>query len=217
MRQVIPLAAIERLVPGTSVGVPKVRGVSWFGHHVGQGTIDRIGAVMFYSTHQAQEQVLYVMTTERNYAICVADPTAFAREIQLRQNLGPTAEVRHHVERADAPLQAFWADQTGRVLAGLAIVLCVVLWGAFGVQYQSLPEMIDVHFPPYQSRAIVELVDRQVLLELPQLATMLLAANLAVGFLLYTWDRAAAYAVFVTGGVLQVGFLVAFQVAIHGQ
>jgi hypothetical protein len=109
VRQVVPLGAIERLVPGAAVGVPRVQGVSWLGHHVGQATIDRIGAVLFYSTHQAPEQVLYVMTTERNYAISVTDPASFAREIQVRQDLGPTAEVSHHVQREAAPLQAFWA------------------------------------------------------------------------------------------------------------
>jgi hypothetical protein len=215
VRQVVPLSAIERLVPGTSVGVPRVRGVSWLGHHVGLGSIERIGAVMFYSTHQAPEQVLYVMTTERNYAICVTDPTAFAREIQVRQNLGPTAEVSHHVERADAPLQAFWADTTGRALAGIAVLLGIGLWSLFGIQYQSLPEMLEVHFPPYESLAVAELVSRSALIEIPRMATLLLAANLVIGFLLYTWDRAAAYAVFVAAAVLQVGFLVAFQVAIY--
>src|SRR5690606_6884959 len=114
VRQVVPLGAIERLVPGTAVGVPRVQGVSWLGHHVGSATIDRIGSVLFYSTHQAPEQVLYVMTTERNYAISVSDPASFAQEIQVRQDLGPTAEVTHHVERESAPLQAFWSDNVGR-------------------------------------------------------------------------------------------------------
>lgn len=215
VRQVVPLTAIERLVPGTSVGVPRVRGVSWLGHHVGLGVIDRIGPVMFYSTHQAPEQVLYVMTNERSYAICVTDPTAFAREIQVRQNLGPTAEVRHHVERLDAPIQAFWADNTGRGLAGLGLLLCIALWAAVGFQYSGLPEFVNVHFPAYETVAVAEEASRGVLLEIPRMATFLLALNLAVGFLLYTWERAAAYAVFVAASLLQLGFLVAFQVAIY--
>ena len=49
-QQVIPLGAIERLVPGTAIGVPRVRGVTWWGCHVGRATIERIGAVLFYST-----------------------------------------------------------------------------------------------------------------------------------------------------------------------
>ena len=35
VRQVVPLHSIERLVPGSAVGVPSVHGVSWWGHHVG--------------------------------------------------------------------------------------------------------------------------------------------------------------------------------------
>ena len=82
-RQVVPLGDIERLVPGTSVGIPSVKGVSWLGYHIGRATIERIGDVLFYTTHQNAEQVLYVMTSERNYAISVEDPAGFARQVQI--------------------------------------------------------------------------------------------------------------------------------------
>jgi hypothetical protein len=216
VRQVIPLQAIERLVPGTAVGVPKVHGVSWLGHHVGHATIDRIGSVLFYSTHQAPEQVLYVMTTERNYAICVTDPASFAREIQVRQDLGPTAEVTHHVERGNAPLQALWADRIGLLLAGIAVLLGVALWVAFGLQYGGLPEQVQISFPASESSPLIEVTNKRILTELPQTATLLLAVNLAAGLALYSWGRAAAYAAFVAAALVQVGFIVAFQIAIRG-
>lgn len=213
LSQVVPLGAIERLVPGTSVGVPRVGGVSWLGYHVGRGVIERIGEVLFYSTHQSEEQVLYVMTSERNYAISVSDPAAFAREIQVRQDLGPTATVTHHVERTLPALQGFWTDRRGMTLAAVAAGLGALVWLVVAWRYGSLPQSFELYFPPSQSSPLVELVGRSAVLELPRVASVLLGVNLALGIGLYLWDRAAAYAVFVAAAIIQVGFIVAFLLA----
>ena len=146
-RQVIPLGSIERLVPGTSVGVPRVAGITWWGHHIGRATIDRIGDVLFYSTHQSADQVLYVMTSERNYAISVEDPAGFAQEIQVRQDLGATADVTHHVERSSAAAQGFWSDRTGIGLALLALTAGAAVWAQIGVRYADLPSTLELHLP----------------------------------------------------------------------
>jgi len=213
MSQVVPLGAIERLVPGTSVGVNRVGGVSWLGYHVGRADIERIGEVLFYSTHQSPDQVLYVMTSERTYAISVEDPAAFAREIQVRQDLGTTTDTTHHVERELPALQGFWADRTGMILAGGAILLGALAWVVVGAQYGSLPETFELYFPPSSTSPLVELVGRSAVLELPRTASLLLVVNLVLGIALYTWERAAAYTLFVAGAGLQAGFIVAFVLA----
>ena len=214
MRQVIPLSAIERLVPGTAVGVPQVHGVSWMGYHIGRADIARIGDVLFYSTHQTPEQVLYVMTTERNYAISVADPAAFARQIQVRQDLGPTAEVTHHVERRLSAVQGFWGDRLGWLLALAAIAVCAVAWLVLAFQYGTLPESVGVFFPPTGVTPLSETSPRAILTSVPQAATIVLLADLVAGVLLYAWDRAVARLLLGAGILLQVAFLVAMQTAI---
>lgn len=213
LSQVIPLGAIERLVPGTSVGVDRVGGISWLGYHVGRAHIERIGEVLFYSTHQAPDQVLYVMTSERSYAISVEDPAAFAREIQVRQDLGATSETTHHVEREMPGIQGFWADRTGILLALGAIALGALVWLIVGWRYGSLPETFELYFPPSSASPLVELVGRSAILEIPRTASLLLAVNMLLGVLLYTWERAAAYALFLAAGVLQVGFIAVFILA----
>lgn len=213
LSQVVPLEGIERLVPGTSAGVPHVGGISWMGYHVGRGHIDRIGDVLFYSTHQSPEQVLYVMTSEQNYAISVQDPAAFAREIQVRQDLGATAAVGHHVERSMATLQGFWTDRTGLLLATFAALLGAAVWLVVAARYNALPESFELYFPPSRSSPLVELVGREAVLELPQTASMLLLANLVFGVLLYAWDRIAGYTLFLAGAAIQVGFIAAFILA----
>ena len=214
MRQVIPLGAIERLVPGTSVGVPQVQGVSWMGYHIGRADIARIGNVLFYSTHQTPEQVLYVMTTERNYAISVPDPAAFARQIQVRQDLGPTAEVSHHVERSLSALQGFWSDRMGWALAGVAIGVCAIAWLLLAAQYGALPETVHVFFPPAEVNPLSDTNAKNILIGVPRAATIVLALDLVAGVLMYAWDRTVARLVLGAGIAVQVGFLVALQMAI---
>ena len=214
-RQVIPLDAIERLVPGTSVGVPRVSGVSWWGHHVGSAHIERIGDVLFYSAHQAPEQVLYVMTSERNYAISVEHPAEFAQEIQTRQELGPTAEVTHHVERTGGAPEAFWSDRLGLALALLAILAGAVVWAQFALRFGDLPATLELHFPPTEPTPIVTVVSRDAILELPRTASLILGVNLLLGLGLHAWDRVAGYVMFIAATAVQVAFFAAFEIALN--
>ena len=176
-----PLGAIERLVPGTSLGMPRVSGVSWWGHHVGKARIERIGDVLFYSAHQAPEQVLYVMTAERNYAISVDDPAAFAQEIQVRQELGAH-------RRGDAPRRAHRRCRTGLLErppgAGAGAAgdrgRCAAL-AAAGPPLRGPPATLELYFPPTRPQPIVTVVSRDAIFELPRTASLMLGVNLVVG------------------------------------
>jgi hypothetical protein len=213
-RQVVPLGAIERLVPGTAVGVPAVQGVSWLGHHVGHAEIERIGPVMFYSTHQSPEQVLYVMTTERNYAISVEDPHAFAREIQVRQELGSTTTVTHHVERTGAAAQSFWEDVAARELALIALGLCIALWAYVILRYGSLPPTLDLTFPPGARGELIAVSSREALLALPRAATALLVLNVLAGVFAHAYSRVAGYLLMGTASIVQLVMALAVTLAL---
>ncbi len=214
-RQVIPLGAIERLVPGTAVGVPRVSGVSWWGHHVGRARIERIGEVLFYSTHQDPEQVLYVMTSERNYAISVQDPADFAREIQVRQELGPTAELTHHVERGGAAALPLSSDRLGQGLALLAVLAGALVWGQLAMRYGDLPATLELHFPPTEATLIVTVVSRDAIFELPRTALLMLGLNLLLGLLLHGWNRVTGYVLFIGATVVQLAFFAAIAIALE--
>jgi hypothetical protein len=212
-KQIIPLRAIRRLVPASSVGVPRIKGVSWWGHHVGQGEVGQVGTVLFYSTHQATEQVLYVMTYERNYAISVEDPDAFAREVVVRQELGPTAEVTHHVERTGASLESFWADPRARWLAAAALAGLALVWAQVALRYGSLPETLALHFPT--NDPVVAPGGREAILELPRTATVLLGVNLVLGVILHAWDRMAGYVLFAAAVAIQAAIFAAIAIALR--
>ncbi|MDA1061931.1 MAG: PH domain-containing protein [Chloroflexi bacterium] len=210
-QQVIPLGAIERLVPGTAIGVPRVRGVTWWGYHIGRATIDRIGPVLFYSTADAPEQVLYVMTPERSYAVTVDDPAAFAQQIVRRQELGPTAELTHHVRRATPNVLALtmWYDRTALTLAGIAVAAGALVWLHVAARYRALPETFELHFPPTEATPLAEVVARSAILELPQTGAVILLLGLVAGALLHRWERMASYMVLGAATAVQAIFLVA--------
>ena len=214
VRQIVPLQAIERLVPGTSAGVPRVHGVSWWGHHVGSAEVNRLGPVLFYSAHQAAEQVLYVCTSERNYAISVEDATAFAEEVQTRQDLGPTAEVTHRVERTGAAFQTIATDQRALWLAAAAVVAAALVWAQVAFRYDSLPPAIELRWPPTPQGSVVNVTGREAILELPRTSTVLLVLNLALGAVAHAWDRMATYLLFGAAVAVQAAMFVALLLAL---
>jgi hypothetical protein len=215
-RQVIPLGAIERLVPGTSVGLPSVSGVSWLGCHIGRATIEHIGEVLFYTTHQNAEQVLYVVTSERNYAISVEDHADFARQVQIRQDLDPTARVTHHAQRLGSAAQAFWYDPVGRILVAAALFATFLMWVLVSLRYPDLPATLELHFPAYEDTGLVDIRTKDSILQLPRIATLILAINLALGFLLHSWERVAGYVLFLAATAIQLGFAAAIAIALRG-
>lgn len=215
-RQVIPLEAIERIVPGTSVGIAPVRGVSWLGYHVGLASIERVGDVLFYSTHQDENQVLYVMTSGENYAISVDNPAEFAREVQIRQGLGPTATVAAHAQRMGSATQAFWYDPVSHVLVGTALLASFLMWTFVSFRYPALPIVFEMHFPAHEESRLVDVRTKEAILQLPQIATILLVINLLVGFVLHTRGRIASYLLFVVATIVQLLFTGAIAIAIKG-
>ena len=52
IHQIVPLAKIERLVPGEDTDNLQIEGINWAGHHIGRAQVDQIGDVLFYSGHR---------------------------------------------------------------------------------------------------------------------------------------------------------------------
>jgi hypothetical protein len=214
VRQIVPLQAIERLVPGTSAGVPRVHGISWWGHHVGNAQVNRLGPVLFYSAHQTPEQVLYVCTNERNYAISVEDAEEFAAQVQTRQDLGPTAQVSHRVERTGPLLETIAVDRRARWLVLGAVASAALVWLQIALRYDSLPAALELNWPPTSDRSVITVTGREAILELPRTATLLLALNLVLGVVAHAWDRMAGYLLLGAAIAVQVAMFVALTLAL---
>ena len=170
--------------------------------------------MLVYSTHQSPDQVLYVMTSHRTYAISVDDPARFAEEVQRRQELGPTATVTHRVERWGVAAQALWDDRPAQALIVLALVAAVAMWAQVVIRYPDLPATLELAFPPSGGASLASVVAREAILELPRAASALLVANLALGVLAHGWSRAAGYVLFLAAAGVQLAFLSAFAIAL---
>ena len=213
-QQVIPLGAIERLVPGTEVEASPVRGVRWWGCYVGRARTDAFGPVLYYSTTHLPEQVLYVGTSEHTYALTVDDPADFAEQVARRQALGPTAEVSHHVRHADFGLFSIIGDRMAGGLAALAVATGTAVWLQVALRYGSLPETFQAHFPPGDAAPVGELGGPASILVLPQAATAILVVGLVAGVALHQWERVASRLVLGTAAFLQALFIAATAIAI---
>lgn len=211
VRQLIPLKAIERLIPGRNVPEPKVSGVTGPGLHFGRAQVDRVGDTLFYSTHVNRDQILYVVTESQSYALTVEDPAAFAQAIQDRQGKEVVA-TRQAPIRTTLAGQGFWFDPAAYAMVGLALVLGLALAGYVFYEYAGLPDSMEISFPPLGG--IVRVGAKREVLQIPFTALIILVVNLTLGFMVYSMERMAAYLLWGSAVILQVLFWIAAGIAL---
>ncbi|MCC6383249.1 MAG: hypothetical protein IT304_12140 [Dehalococcoidia bacterium] len=210
-RVLIPIETIQRMVPGRTIDTPRVGGLNWWGCHVGAADVPRIGYTLFYSTHSAPEELLYLVTTEESYALTISDQAAFAEEIQGRAAL---AAVAHLPQRASATGFAafpFWRDRHAIVATLLGAVACAALAGYVYAVYPGLADVVQLNFPALGG--VVRVGDKGELLHIAYLGAGILAVNVVLGVLLHARERAAGLWLLASGGMLQAVLLAAALVA----
>ncbi|MBI2724380.1 MAG: hypothetical protein HYX50_04885 [Chloroflexi bacterium] len=214
VRQMVPVAQIERLVPGRELPNPHIAGVSWLGHHVGRATIGGgIGDTLFYSTHRSPADLLYVVTPEQSYAISLQDEVAFAEAVQAQQRLGSLVAVPQVPDRLYLAAQPFWEDRTAQ---GLAIAAFATFFAMFAYVYQQYPGLdatIPLSFP--QLHGVTRVASKQELLKLPMTGVGLLLLNLVLGFVAHSWERMVGYVLLIAAicaeGILLAAAIIALR------
>jgi hypothetical protein len=192
IRQQVPIAQIERLVPGRELKNPHIAGVSWLGHHVGSSEIEGgIGPALFYSTHRSPEDLLYIVTPSQSYAISVEDEVAFAEAVQAQQRAGSLVAVAQAPDRLYLAGQPFWEDRLAQALALAAFGTFFAMFGYVYQQYPGLPESIALSFP--QLDGVTRVGDKSELLKLPVTGIGILLLNLVLGFVAHAWERMVGY------------------------
>jgi Ca2+/Na+ antiporter len=212
VHQIVPLANIERLVPGEEGDNPQIEGINWVGHHVGRGEVSDVGEVLFYSAHRTPAEVLYVQTPAEIYGISVPDPVFFAQTVQSNQSRGPLFEQRQRVLRWGIAAQTFWLDRT-------AVALALVMVAAFGAvlgyvlnMYPDLSQSVPLRFPSLGG--VVRVTDKSELLDIPRSAFGFLALDMVLAVVLHSWERMVGYVLLLAGIAVQVMLLVAAIVAV---
>ena len=207
----VPVSSILRMVPGRTVDEATVRGLNWWGCHVGHADVKRMGYTLFYSTHKSPTELLYVHTTEESYALTVLDQAEFAEEVQSRATFGPMAA---HPQRSSATGIAafpFWRDQHALAGAGLSVVACALLCGFVFTRYPGLPDIVALNFPALGT--VIRIGEKQEFLKIAYAGAGAMAVNLTLGVFVHARERAAGLWLIASGGLLQVILLTAAIVA----
>ena len=119
-RQVVPLANMQRVVRGRSLGLPVVDGLSFpgWGCHIGRARVPRVGKVLFYSTHRAPEEILYLVTAETAYGLSPVDQPGFIQALQAAMGQYAGLEgVRQELQRHPLAALPFWSDRVALAAA----------------------------------------------------------------------------------------------------
>ena len=217
LKHFVAIDRIQAFVHGRGEHRPRVSGLSWRGYHVGRGYVDEFGRVLFFSTHRAPEELVYVQTSDTTYALSPEDPARFVAEAQRFRQVGAPggnagAESRRPaVQRNIFASHPISADRVAQLLALLAIVANIALWGFVFAIYPDLSSQIQIEFPPIGD--VTTLAPRSEIFKIPITATAILVVNLLIA-LLFQWRERAAANLLLSGGIFfQAIFWVAAVVA----
>jgi hypothetical protein len=211
IKHYIAIDRIQKLVAGRGEQRPKATGLGWWGYHIGRGHVDELGPVLFFSTHRAPEDLVYVQTAGLTYALSPQDPARFIAQTQRLQKAG-TPDTRPSVQRDILASHPIWADRVAQALTLSAILLNLALWGFLFAIYPDLNNEITIEFPPIGD--IATLQHRHDILKIPGTATAFLAVNILAG-LGFQWSERAAGYLLLSGAVFfQALFCLAAAVAI---
>ncbi len=211
-RVVIPISTIQRMIPGRTLDVAHVKGLNWWGCHVGASEVKRIGYTLFYSTHSTPDELLYLVTTGHAFALTVLDQASFAEEIQSRAELAAVEESELQRSTAGGPASLpFWRDRVSMLVVCLAGVLCLLLTGFVYSRYPGLPKVVELSFP--ELGGVVRVGDKEELLRIAYLGVGVLAINTLGGVVLHARERAAGLWLFAGSGIIQLVLLGAAFVA----
>lgn len=211
LKHYIPLDRIEGLVHGRGEHQPKVRGLSWWGYHIGRGYAEGLGRVLFFSTHRSPEELVYVRTAVAIYGLSPQDPLRFVAEAQRAQQAGQPGGglvVRRELLAA----HPFWADRAAQWLVAAAVLLNLALWGYLFAVYPDLSNEITIEFPPLGD--ITTLRSRLEIFKIPGTATAVLVVNLLAGLGFQWRERAATYLLLSGAIFFQALFWVAAGIAV---
>lgn len=204
-RFVVPIDNIQRMVPGRTLDVAHVKGLNWWGCHVGMAEVGRIGRTVFFSTHSTPSELLYVVTVGGAYALTVTDQAAFAEEVQSRAGLGPVRPSLQRSQVTGLGALPFWHDRVALWAAGLSIISMVAMVAYVFARYPGLPDVVQISYPDFGG--VVRIGDKSELLRIAYVGLGIAGVNLAVGVVLHAYERATGIWLMASSGMLQLVLL----------
>jgi hypothetical protein len=202
---VVPISAIQRLVPGRTIEPPAVHGLRWWGCHIGAAETPRIGFTLFYSTHTRPDELIYLMTDEETYALTILSQAWFAEEIQARANLAPLDISAQRSSAMGIGALPFWRDRVALGTLAVSALLCAALCGFVYASYPDLPAIVRLRFPDLTG--VIRVGNKSELLRIAWLGGGILVVNAVSGVVVHSRERAAGLWPLASGGMLQAALL----------
>jgi hypothetical protein len=210
VQESIPLNEVLRIVPGYTLPAPQVNGVNTWGLHIGKANLGPEGGqALVYSTHHRPEQLLYIVTMKRTYAISPEQTSRFTRALQMALPAGRAHRMTAPAAPTGSPWLTWfdvmshpiWWDHKAQLLVVGGLVLNLLFFGFLFAVFPGLPENLDLAFPPGLAD---RLGSKDEIMELPLVALVVFAVSTIVALLLHARERAAAYLLLMAAVGIQV-------------
>ena len=213
-KHVVPMEAIEAIVPGREVRVRQgFRGIGWPGYLLGRVYLEDLGLLVVHATEPLERQ-LVVVTSTICYGISPRDPARFLEDLATRRALGPTRPVPQIAEHSWLASLPVWRDRLFWGGLTLAAVTCIALFGLLANRYGMLPERIPLHFDA--TGEVDRIAAKDSLLVIPWIGALALGANGFLGVLLHRRERLGAYLLLAMAFMVQVVLWVAMMRILRG-
>lgn len=205
----VPFSSIKTILTGaTLTETSTLKTINMAGLHVGRAELADYGPVRVFASAPPADSLL-VVADRQSYLISPQMPDQFIKAWQARQRLGPTQTWAEGLTRS-WPLNIAWL--TDRITWGLLGSALLVYWGLFGLvafNFAQLPPSLPIHFNAL-GRAD-RIADKSALFTLLIGGGLMLVVNLILGALLYKREKMAAYLLWGTALLVQIGLWIALR------
>jgi hypothetical protein len=208
LRQVVPMNQIVEVRQWQEGERVAERGLRWPGYHRGRGRSHVLGEVHFYATAGRDRQLL-IRLDDETYVISPRDVETFVQEVELRRNLGVTRQLQRERQLSWLLRWSIWRDARPWLLAGLAFLINLSLFGYIFYRYPTLPALIPMHYSVIGDRFEADIIGfSRDLFKLPVFGFLVLGGNFSLGVLLHREHRSLVMVLQVVALVVQVAFWV---------
>jgi hypothetical protein len=142
-----PISAIERIIPGESLGAKLNPGLGlwWPGCVAGRRRVAGVGMVEFFST-AGPDQMVVVDLGSRALAISPGDLEAFQETFLDATRMGSLEPIPAISRRPDLALTRLWGDRVARLLVPVGMLVWLALLGYLGFMAPRLPAEVPFGF-----------------------------------------------------------------------
>lgn len=189
-RYIIPLDAIQRIMPGQALpALPWHTGLRWPGFAQGRVHIEGFPPLYALGTEPLSRQII-LLTAQNAYGLSPRDPKSFLQAVEMHRRLGCIRKAYEGFEQPPFLGWPIWRDRPLWVILLGALAANFILLGFILWQYPALPERIALQFGP--EGEIYRVGAKIGLLAVPSIGAASIIINSLLGFVVHRRERPAS-------------------------